>query len=281
MGFKIVSDSAANVLSLTGVDYCSVPLKIITAQAEYVDDMALDVRRMVDELKMNKGKSGTSCPNIHEWLQSFGDAQYVFAVTITSNLSGSCAAARDAAQIYQQENPGRKVYVIDTLSAGPEMALIIEKLKEWILQGLSFEQIVERVPGYLARTNLLFSLESLTNLARNGRVNPAVAKIAGVLGIRVVGAASEVGTLQQLHKCRGEKKALSALLQEMKNRGFRGGKVRIAHCFNPEAAAAFEEKLLEEFPQTPIFTEPTTALCSFYAELGGLMIGFESGADLA
>lgn len=281
MGFKIVSDSAANVLSLAGVDYCSVPLKIITGQTEYVDDAALDVRRMVEELKVNKGKSGTSCPNIHEWLQSFGDAQYVFAVTITSNLSGSCAAARDAAHIYEQENPGRKVYVIDTLSAGPEMALIIEKLKEWILEGLSFEEIVEKIPGYLSKTHLLFSLESLTNLARNGRVNPAVAKIAGVLGIRVVGVASEVGTLQQLHKCRGEKKALSTLLQEMKDRGFCGGRVRIAHCFNPEAAGTLEGMILEEFPQSRILTEPTTALCSFYAEQGGLMIGFESGADLA
>lgn len=276
MNFKIVADSAANVLTLSGVDYSSVPLKIITARAEYVDDEKLDVRNMVEELKVTKGKSGTSCPNIHDWLQAFGDADCVFAVTITSNLSGSCAAARQAAEEYEQRNPDAKVHVIDTLSAGPEMALIIEQLKTWILEGLSFEEIKDRIQAYQTRTHLLFSLESLTNLARNGRVNPAVAKIAGVLGIRVVGAASQEGTLQQLHKCRGEKKALEMLLKEMTGRGFRGGKVRIAHCFNPGAAAAFSEKVLAEYPGSEIYVEPTTALCSFYAELGGLMVGFES-----
>lgn len=275
MKFKIVSDSASNVFSLPGVDYASVPLKIITAQAEYVDDESLDVEKMVAEVKATKGKSGTSCPNIHDWLEAFGDADRVFAVAITSNLSGSCAAARQAKEEYETARPGAKVYVIDTLSAGPEMRLIIEKLKQWVQEQLSFEQIREAVQAYMQRTHLLFSLESLTNLARNGRVSPAVAKIAGVLGIRVVGTASEEGTLQQLYKCRGEKKALDTIFEEMKRRGFGGGKTRIAHCFNPEAAAKLKTAILNAFPKSDVQIEQTTALCSFYAEQGGLLVGFE------
>lgn len=276
MSFKIVSDSASNLLTLPGTDYASVPLKIVTSQEEYVDDMDLNVRQMVDQIKVTKGKSGTSCPNIHDWLQAFGDAEQVFAVTITGNLSGSAASAKEAAREYEQEHPGKKVYVIDTLSAGPEMALIIEKLKQWVGEKLPFEQIREKIETYRQKTHLIFSLESLTNLARNGRCSPAVAKIAGVLGIRVVGVASEQGTLEPLHKCRGEKKALEAILQIMKDRNFGGGKVRIAHCFNAEAAAKLRDKILGVFPQSQILLEPTTGLCSFYAEEGGLMIGFES-----
>lgn len=276
MKYKIVSDSASNVLSLSDAAFSSVPLKIITAQAEYIDDAQLDVERMVQEIRDTKGKSGTSCPNIHDWLQAFGDADRVFAVTITSNLSGSCASARQAKEEYEQAHPGTKVYVVDTLSAGPEMRLIIEKLSQWVREGRPFEEIVKGVQEYTEHTHLLFSLESLTNLARNGRVNPAVAKIAGVLGIRIVGAASAEGTLQQLHKCRGEKKALDMVFEEMKLRGFRGGKTRIAHCLNPEAAQKLKTAILEVFPECDVQLERTTALCSFYAEKGGLMIGFES-----
>lgn len=276
MSFKIVSDSASNLLTLPGADYASVPLKIVTSQAEYVDDTELNVREMVDQIKATKGKSGTSCPNIHDWLQAFGDAEQVFAVTITGNLSGSAASAKEAAREYEQEHPGAKVHVIDTLSAGPEMALIIEKLKQWVGEKLSFEQVREKIEAYRQKTHLIFSLESLTNLARNGRCSPAVAKIAGVLGIRVVGVASDHGTLEPLHKCRGEKKALEAILQIMKDRNFGGGKVRIAHCFNSETAGKLRDKILGVFPQSQILLEPTTGLCSFYAEEGGLMIGFES-----
>jgi len=276
MKFKIVSDSSSNIFSFPGVSFASVPLKINTAAAEYVDDAQLDVARMVEEIKETKGKSGTSCPNIHDWLQAFEGADYIFAITITSNLSGSCAAALQAKEEYEQTHPGAKVCVIDTLSTGPEMRLIMEKLREWIGEKLSFEHIRDAIAAYMEKTHLVFSLESLTNLARNGRVNPAVAKIAGVLGIRVIGCASEVGTLQQLHKCRGEKKALETLFTEMVSRGFAGGKARIAHCFNLEAANKLKETILAAFPRADIFIEPTTALCSFYAEQGGLLVGFES-----
>ena len=276
MKFKIVSDSSSNIFSFPGVSFASVALKINTASAEYVDDENLDVAKMVRELQENKGKSGTSCPNVHDWLQAFDGADHIFAITITSNLSGSYASAQQAKAIYEENNPGAKVFVVDSLSTGPEMRLIMERIREWIDAKLPFEKIKEKIQEYQKKTHLLFSLESLTNLARNGRVNPAVAKIAGVLGIRMVGCASEVGTLQPLHKCRGEKKALETIFKEMVERGFEGGRARIAHCFNPEAAASLKETILAAFPKSDIFIEPATALCSFYAEKGGLLVGFES-----
>jgi DegV family protein with EDD domain len=276
MKFKIVSDSSANVFAFPGVDFASVPLKINTAAREYVDDAALDTAAMVAEVKATKGKSGTACPNIQEWLDAFAGADRIFAVTITSNLSGSCAAATEAASQYMEEHPEAKVCVLDTLSTGPEMRLLMEKLRQWYTEGKIYEQMEQDIRAYMEKTHLLFSLESLTNLARNGRVNPAVAKIAGVLGIRVVGVASTVGTLQQLHKCRGEKKALQTLFEEMEARGYRGGKVRIAHCLNPEAAAALKEMFLASYPQADVDIEPTGGLCCFYAEQGGLLVGFET-----
>ena len=276
MTFKIVSDSSANIFSFPGVEHLSVPLRINAGSKEYVDDADLDVAQMVAQLREYKGRSGTSCPNVHDWLQAFEGADRIFAVAITSNLSGSCAAALEAKAIYEETHPEARVCVLDTLSTGPEMRLIMEKLRQWIQEKLDYEKIREDIHGYMKKTHLLFSLESLTNLARNGRVNPAVAKIAGVLGIRVVGAASAEGTLQQLHKCRGEKKALETLLEEMLLRGYQGGKTRIAHCFNSEAAQALKEKVLAKFPKADIFIEPTGALCSFYAEQGGLLVGFES-----
>ena len=276
MNFKIVSDSSSNVLTFPGVPFASVPLKINTAAAEYIDDENLNVERMVVQIKEAKGKTGTSCPNIHDWLQAFEGAERIFAITITSNLSGSCAAALQAKEEYEQTHPGAKVHVIDTLSTGPEMELIIEKLRQWIQENHPFEKMVEAIHSYMEKTHLLFCLESLTNLARNGRVSTTAARIAGVLGIRVVGKASDEGTLAQLHKCRGEKKALETIFEEMKRMGFQGGKTRISHCFKPEAEEKLKEHILSVFPDSDVQIGQTGGLCSFYAELGGLLIGFES-----
>jgi DegV family protein with EDD domain len=275
MKFKIVSDSSSNIISFSGVEYTSVPLKVITARAEYVDDATLQMDAMLQDLRTTKEKTHTSCPNAFEWQEAFGDAECVFAVTITSQLSGSCAAAEKAKSDALAADPTRKIAVIDSLSTGPEMQLLIEKLREEILAGKEFEEIEKSVRDYAGHTHLLFSLQSLNNLARNGRVSPIVAKLAGILGIRMVAMASAEGTIQPLYKPRGKDKTLETLLDEMKRKGFAGGKVRIAHSCNPDGAEALSKMILTAFPNSDISILPTTALCTYYAEEGGLLVGFE------
>ena len=274
MKYMIVADSSANILSLGDAFYTTVPMKVVAAK-EYVDDAKLDLKGMVADLQSHKGKSGSSCPNVGEWLDAFGDAEYVFGITITKHLSGSYNAAQQAAETYMEEHPGRKVFIIDSLSTGPEMMMIAEKIRQCDADGLDFEATKEAVLDYANHNHTLFCLESMMNLARNGRVPMAVAKIAGMLGIRVVGDV-EKGEITPVHKPRGAKKATQALVEMIKERGFRDGNIlRIAHCFGEEAAFALRDAVLAEFPNTRFILESTTALCSFYAEAGGLIIGFE------
>lgn len=272
---KIVADSSSDVQTLEHVPFASAALKIITSQKEYVDDSALDVTGMVHELLDNSERVSTACPSVGDWLEAFGEAEDVFCVTITSNLSGSYGSACAARDEYEQSHPGRRVHVIDTLSAGPEMRLVVEKLQELIREGIAFEDIKERIAAYLQATGLVFMLESLKNLANNGRVSRLVASAAGILGIRLVGRASDEGTLEPLGKHRGQKRALPALAEAMGKLGYQGGKVSIAHCLNEEAARNFKALILERFPKAEICIHRCGGLCSFYAEKGGLLVGFE------
>ena len=272
---KIVADSSANVLKLEKTAFAAAPLKVIADDREFVDDAALDVDAMASWFDSYKGKSKTSCPNPSDWLEAFGDADEVFCVTITSGLSGSYNAACIAKQMYEAENAGRRVCVIDSLSAGPELVLILEKLEEYIGQGLPYEEICRQIQAYQQRTGLVFMLESLKNFAANGRVSPAVAKIAGVLGIRIVGKASDQGTLEPTNKCRGEGKSLAAILSCLKASGLSEGKVRIAHCMNQTAAQTLEQMILAALPQVDVQIHRCRGLCSYYAEKGGLLVGFE------
>ena len=273
MQYKIISDSSCNVLTMPREDFATVPLKILAAR-EYVDDAALDVDAMIEDLKNYKGKSSSSCPNVGEWLEAFGDGEFIFGITITKHLSGSYNAAVNAAQTYMREHPGRKVFIFDSLSAGPELMLLVEKIRACEAAGDDFETTKEKVLDYHNHLHTLFSLESLTNLARNGRINPAVAKIASVLGIRVVGEASG-GQLSLVHKPRGPRKTTSTLVSMMKERGFAGGRLRVSHCRAEEAVLSLRDAVLAQFPGTNFSMEPTTALCSYYAEEGGFIIAME------
>ncbi len=274
--FRIVADSAADLYTLEQVSFCAAPLKVVTAEKEYLDVPGLDVAGMVEELKAYKGKSGSSCPNTDEWLKAFGDAKYIFGVTITSGLSGSYNAARIAKQVYEEEHPDRRVFLVDSLSAGPGETILVEKLEELILAGHSYEDICREIQEYQKKTGLFFMLESLTNFANNGRVSPALAKICGVLGICVVGKASAEGTLEPTNKCRGQRKSLEAIVNHLREQGFRRGKVLIAHCFNESGANELKEKLQEVFHEAKVKIYRTNGLCSFYAEKGGLLVGYET-----
>ena len=277
MKTKIVVDSSSSLYALPGVDFACVPLKIVTDEQEYLDDGTLDAVAMAETLRTYKGKTSTSCPNVADWLAAYEGAEQIFVVTITGTLSGSYNAALLAAEEYKEEHPEARIFVLDSLSAGPEIRLLAEKARELVNAGLDFDAVCEGLQEYQKHTHLLFSLESLANLARNGRVKPAVAAVARMLGIRVIGQASESGELDVLCKTRGEHGALERIVLELKGHGFTDGKVHIAHCGNPEAAKRLQQMIHAVFHGAQVDVSECGGLCSYYAELGGLMVGFEDG----
>lgn len=274
--FKIVADSSADAINLNcDTPFESVPLKIIADSKEFVDNKKLDVKAMVEFLEKYKGKSSTACPSVADYLDAFSDAENIICITITGTLSGSYNAACIAKNEYQEKYPDRNVYVINSLSAGPELKLAIEKAIELISLGTEFDEICKALDKYIETTGLVFSLECLNNLSRNGRVNPIVAKAAGLLCIRIVGKASDVGDLQPLDKPRGADKAYTKLFERMLSEGYKGGKVRIDHCFNEQGANTVKAHITKHFPKADIKINITYGLCSFYAENGGMLVGFE------
>lgn len=272
---KIVADSSCDLFALKEAEFTATPMKIITAEKEFVDDPALDVDAMVKYFDTYKGKSKSSCPNTNDWLEAFGDAEEVFCVTITSGLSGSYNSACAAKDIYEGEHENRRVFVVDSLSAGPEVTLIVKKLAECIQQGKSYEEICSTISAYREKTGLVFMLKSLKTFANNGRVSPLVAKLVGFAGICIVGKASTEGTLEPLHKCRGEARSLETLVKCLETEGFRSGKISIGHCQNENAAQKLKELILAKFTGAQVEIHKLNGLCSFYAEKGGVLVGFE------
>ena len=272
---KIVSDSSSDLIVLDNIEFASSPMKIITAKREFVDDENLNVDEMADFFNEYKERSQTSCPNPADWLDAFGDADDIICVTITSALSGSYNSACTAKELYEAENEGKRVFVLDTLSAGPEITLIVRKLEALVKSGMAYEGVCDKIQEYTKRTGLVFMLKSLKNFAANGRVSPLVAKLVGFAGICIVGKASDEGTLEPTHKCRGENRSLETLINDLKELGLKNGKVSIGHCQNEGAATKLKQMIESTFEKAQVEIHKLRGLCSFYAEKGGLLVGFE------
>lgn len=281
MKYGIVVDSGCDLMSLTPeaahkIDFTRAPLKLDVGDKEFVDDFNLNIEEFMKEMSAFKGKTGSAAPSPDAWFTAYEKSEYVFAITITGALSGSFASAQTAVGLFKEQYPDRKIHLIDSKSAGPEIALIIRKLTEYMMQDMSFEEIVKNIDNYCRRTHLLFVLKSLDNLVKNGRISKLQGSMAGILGIKILGSATEEGTLDLLQKCRGKMTAYDKAIEEMLSRNYNGGLVIISHCFAPDLAEYIAGCIKARFPNSTIEIMATSGLCSYYAEQGGILIGFEN-----
>lgn len=273
---RLIADSSCDLHTMPGVDFRSVPMTISTATRHYRDDESLDLHAMLQDLASTHGRTFTACPSIGEWLSAFEGADEIFVCTITSGLSGTYSSALAAKDIYLQSNPDARIHVIDSLSTGPGMRVLLEELAALISKGISFDEIIQKLDDYKQHTRLFFALQSLHNMAQNGRVNPLVAKAIGIMNIRIVATASPEGTVAPIAKSRGDKKALAELVSQIEKAGYKGGRLRISHVQNPTLANQLALAIRDQFPGADILTSPATGLCSYYAEQNGLLIGLDT-----
>ena len=279
MKWKIIADSGCDYRSLDNLapdtEFVSVPLTIQVGETIYRDDAQLNIDQMMEEMYATTTASKSACPSPDDYMKSFEGADNIVVVTITGTLSGSYNSAEIAKKIYLEEHPDAKIHVIDSLSAGGEVDLLVRKLNHLVAEGLDFDQVLDAITAYQAKTKLLFVLAKVDNLVKNGRLSKLVGTVVGLLNIRMVGEASKTGTLELLQKARGQKKAIKAAFDELIKAGYTGGHITIAHRNNDKFIEQFSALVREKFAHASIEVLPTSGLCSFYAEEGGLLMGYE------
>lgn len=271
---KLIIDSSSNMKSDPDHNVEVVPLTISFGGKDYIDDQNLNIREFLNDMNQNQVAGKTTCPSIQAWLNALEGTEKAIIITMTSGMSGTFSSALQAKTMYEEKHPTSQIIVVDSRSAGPELTIVLHRIEKMIQGDIRFVDLEEVIAKFRMSTHLLFVLQSLHNLSLNGRVSPAAAKVAGLLKINLIGTASKEGKLEPLTKARGMKKAMRELLKYMKDDNYHGGEVIIDHCENEKDAEIIKDKILAEYPDAQVTIRPMRGLCSFYAEEGGIMVGF-------
>ena len=279
MKWNIVADSSIDLFDLDcsnpDISFSTVPFTLTVGQNSFVDDESLDREQLLKEMKACKTASTSACPSTGAWMEQFEKEGNVFAITITSGLSGSYNSACAARNLLLERYPEKNIYVIDSLSVGAEMILTVRELCRLIHEGFSFSQIVEEIQRHMLRTHCVFALSSFDNLVKNGRMNKLAGFVANRLGLCGIGIASAKGTIEIKGIARGRKKALATVMEDLHHRGNTGiSSVVICHCNNEPLSQELKALILQEWPEAQISIVPNRGLCSYYAEEGGLIVGY-------
>ncbi len=281
MDWQIVTDSSCDIVPAPSADglvrHVSVPFVLSVGDQDFVDDETLNTADLINAMESCKQASRSSCPAPQAWLEHFKQAERTIALTISSNLSGSLNSAQAARHLALEKDASRQIAVVDSLSTGPEMTLCVEKIRELIGAGSSFEHVIAEAEEFLRRTHIAFALCSFDNLVKNGRMGKVAGLMAKKLQMWGIGIGTDEGTIAIKAKTRGSAKAVKLLIEDMAERGFAGGKVAISHCHNLALAEKLRDGIKELWNTADVGILPTRGLCSYYAERGGLIVSFTEG----
>lgn len=278
MRWNIVADSSCDLMKndvdCEEVGFATVNFTLRVGNRDYIDDEQLNILKMLDDMEACPTASSSACPSPDAWAEQFKKAEQAIAITISGNLSGSINSAKVAAGIVMSEHPEKKIALLDSHATGPEMALCIHRIAEWIKSHHTFETIVEKAEKFLEDTKTTFALSSFNNLVKNGRMSKLTGFIGKALGMWGVGIANEEGKIAMKGKARGTNKVLALILDDLKQRGFQGGEVAISHCYNENMAEKLRTNILNCWEGAKVTIIKARGLDSFYAERGGLIVAF-------
>lgn len=278
MKWKIVTDSGSNIREMENLPedilFDLIPLTLHVEQKDFVDTPDLDIKELLDAVS-KASKSSSACPAPGVYAEKFEGAENVICFTISSNLSGSFNSAELGKTIALEKNPDLNIHIFDSKTAGGEIDLLVQKAIELAAAGKRFDEVISELNTYHKSTHAGYMLQSIENLVKNGRVSKVVGSLVGLLNINLIGIRSADGRIEMSNRARGEKRALKTFVDELYKNGYNGKKLEIGHVENLSLAERMAEMIREKSPSAEINIKPNSGLCSFYAERGGLIAGFE------
>lgn len=278
MKWNIVADSSCDLLpeiTNDGIGLSIVPLTINVGDKQYIDDENMNIKELLEEMDKEKKELGTACPSPQTFLEEFKKSDFAICTTITSGLSGTYNSAKIAEQMLTDEFPEKKVLVIDSKATGGKLVMIIDKARELIREGKTFEEISEILPQYAEDITLVFAIGSYDNLIKTGRMSKTAGLVATTLNIRAVARATDEGLIEVFKKPRGEKNAVKLMVEYAKeNKKIKDSVVVITHCDNLEGALYLKEKVIEKLNPEVIKIVECRGLTTFYTMKNGLLLGF-------
>lgn len=277
MSYKVVIDSCGELLDEWKQDprFESVALTLSVDGVNIIDDETFDQADFLKRVAECPECPKSACPSPERYMRAFDcEAEHVYAVTLSAELSGSYNSAVLGKNLLQEDHPDRQIHIFNSKSASVGQTLIAMKIQECEESGLPFEQVIETVDAYIEQQHTFFVLDNLETLRKNGRLSKVKALVASALKIKPVMGSTEEGAICQLDQARGMNKALVKMAQAIVEKTADSGQktLAISHCNCHERAILLKNALEERMPIKKIVILDTAGVSSMYANDGGVIV---------
>ncbi len=277
MSYKIVIDSCGEFPDQWKGDdrFQSVPLTLTVGSENIVDDENFNQADFLQKIAACPECPKSACPSPENYRKAFDcDADRIYCVTLSSELSGSYNSAVLGANLLHEEKKDKKIHVFNSCSASIGQTLIGMKIVECEEAGLPFEDVISIVNKYIEEEHTFFVLENLETLRKNGRLSRVKALVATALKIKPIMGSTPEGTICQLDQARGMNKALVKMVDRIMEatENSENKVLAISHCNSLKRANMLKEAIQERMKLKDIIILDTAGVSSMYANDGGIIV---------
>lgn len=276
MSYKIVVDSCCELPEEDKNDrrFQIVPLGLEVGDYVIQDDETFDQKVFLQKVAACPTCPKSSCPSPEKFREAYHDeAEEIYAVTLSSHLSGSYNSAELGKSLYIEKYGEKKIHVIDSESASCGETQLAEKIVACKEAGLSFEETVKEVETFKRQMRTYFVLDNLETLRKNGRMSGVKALVASTLNIKPVMVGNR-GVIEQKGQAIGIHKALmkmaDCIVADVEKPEERT--LMISHCNCPERAVYMRELMEKRASYKKIVIMDTAGVSSMYANDGGVVV---------
>lgn len=277
MSYKIVVDSCGELPESCKKDgrFENVPLVLDIDGHQIVDDKTFDQADFLRRVAESPNCPKSSCPSPQRYMEAYASqAERVYAVTLSAELSGSYNSAELGKKLYVEEKGAKDIHVFNSRSASIGETLIGLKIQELEEEGNAFSEVIRKTEAYIEEQHTYFVLESLEALRKNGRLSNLKAFVANALNIKPVMGSTPEGNIQQLDQARGINRALKKMVEFIAKEVVNPAEkiLAISHCNCPERAVLVKEEVLKRIPVKDVIILDTAGVSSLYASDGGVIV---------
>jgi DegV family protein with EDD domain len=279
---KIVTDSASDIPQDLIREYgiIVVPTHIIWGDQQYLDGVTMTAEELYTRLPQDPVVPTSSQPTVSQFQAAFDQAvaegaDQIVSISVGAGFSGTFQAAKLAAENYKVP-----ISLVDSRAVSLEEGWQVLAAARSAQAGETLQQILGVIEKVRQRVNLIVGMDSLTYVARSGRLGPAFKWIGNLIPVRpIVSVNAEICKIEPVTVVRTQKVMLEKVYQHFKQRMQGKTKLHVAIIYGGalDAAKKLAERLSEELkpvellitstgPVLGIHTGPGTVGISGYSE---------------
>lgn len=192
-----------------------VPVNIIFGGRTFNDTMRAEAADFYDLLRRSNERPTTAAPSPGVFAAAIrraaARADAVLCITVSAQFSAMYDSARQAIPLVRAETPALDVRLLDSRNAAMAQGFTVLEAARAASTGAPIGEVVERAEEMTRRVTLVAMLDTLSFLARSGRVPRAAAWAAGILQVRPIVRFDSSG-IHLAARTRTRAKALDKLL---------------------------------------------------------------------